>query len=32
MKALFNKIASKAKSTNKCNIVHKEFDEFRPWC
>ena len=26
------KIASKAKSTNECNIVHKVFDEFTPWC
>lgn len=28
MEALFRKIASKAKSTNECNIVHKVFDEF----
>lgn len=27
MEALFRKIASKAKSTNECNIVHKVFDE-----
>lgn len=32
MEALFRKIASKAKSTNECNIVHKVFDEFPPWC
>lgn|GEM_PF-1275617 len=32
MEALFRKIASKAKSTNECNIVCKVFDEFIPWC
>lgn len=32
MEALFRKIASKAKSNNECNIVHKVFDEFTPWC
>lgn len=32
MEALFRKMASKAKLTNECNIVHKVFDEFTPWC
>lgn len=30
MEALFRKMASKAKSTNEHNIVHKVFDEFTP--
>lgn len=32
MEALFRNIASKAKSTNECNIVYKVFDEFPPLC